>query len=516
MEYLDSHQTGLASAQSQKTMKILCLGNNTSDSDHQARELAHREGYQYHGLVSDLESAWSESDISKDGVYHSTPVDCTYHRLLTLANKFDEIVILDQPRDSFDHPDTWMLLHRVKQDSKTPCRDTEKIISIDYWQSLLDQNSSFCILPWVELMIGDAADSIAVKLCCRSHIRIDNGRYVVNDWQTDQRFVPIRNSMLAGTKLPHCSHCYKQEQNGLTSDRYTESLEWANRLGLTSIHELKELHAPAYVEVRSSNRCNLMCRMCHPTSSHRIAKEYHQLGLELRPPIAPYVDVFADIDPTRLKKIYVSGGEPMLNNDFFRWLDRHSHVNTVKVECLINTNGTKLPLRLRKHLSRWPNMQFIFSIDAYAELNHYIRWPSNWNSIVENWHYLRRANHRVHVNTTVSIYNVHRLSALYQFIDSIYPDTLLHVNLVQSMKHLDFALFPDKKLAQQDIVTALECQCVQNNRLVRETLQFVHDTVSTRYNDDMLKQFFRFNDLLDSSRGSKLAAADSVLNSYRE
>jgi sulfatase maturation enzyme AslB (radical SAM superfamily) len=497
-------------------MKILCVGNNTEDSDHQSRKLADARNLQYHGLISDLEEPWTDAMVSVDGVYHSTPVDCNYQRLLYLADLCDEVVVLDQPRESFEHPDSWMQIYRLRQDTHTPVRSNTVMQNLDYWHQLLDNNKSFCILPWVEYMAGDAADARSVKLCCRSNIRIDNDHTEISGWQSDQRFVPIRQAMLAGQKLPHCTSCYQQEQHQLTSDRWTETIEWTNRLGLTSINALTTITSPAYVEIRSSNRCNLMCRMCDPGSSHRIADEYHRLGFTDTIKTSAPVDIFSEIDAGKLRKLYVSGGEPLLNNDFFRWLDRCSQSGSTDIECLINTNGTKLPMRLRRHLPHWPNMQFIFSIDAYDQHNHYIRWPSDWNSIVKNWHYLVETGHRVHVNTTVSIYNVHRLSALYRFIDSVYPDTLLHVNLVNEPDHLDFALFPNGDLAKQDIDLALACRCVKNNPLVGETLRFVQRTVSTRSNDDMLAKFFDFNDALDASRNIALKQFDSILDSYRK
>ena len=497
-------------------MKILCIGNNTEDSDRQSRKLADTRNLRYHGLISDLEGLWTDDMIGQEGVYHSTPVDCSYQRLLTLADLCDEVVVLDQPRESFDHPDSWMQIYRLREDTRTPVRSNAVMTKLDYWNQLLDINKSFCLLPWVEYMVGDAADPRSVKLCCRSHIRIDNHQEQIVDWQNDPRFVPVRQAMLAGQKLPHCTSCYQQEHQDLTSDRKTETIEWINRLGLSSIEDLKTLSSPAYVEVRSSNRCNLMCRMCHPGSSHRIANEYYQLGFIDKIKTAPPVDVFAEIDVSKLRKIYVSGGEPLLNNDFFKWLDRCAESGSTDVECLVNTNGTKLPMRLRRHLPNWPHMQFVFSIDAYAEHNTYIRWPSDWNTIVKNWHYLREMGHRVHVNTTVSIYNVHRLSSLYQFIDSIYPDTLLHVNLVYAPPHLDFALFPDSDLARQDIDLALDCRCVKNNPLVGETLRFIQRTVSTRCNADMLAKFFNFNDALDSNRNTRLKQSDPILDSYRK
>jgi MoaA/NifB/PqqE/SkfB family radical SAM enzyme len=335
-------------------------------------------------------------------------------------------------------------------------------------------------------------------------------------WQQDERYTSIRHSMLQGEKLPHCENCYQQQAQGLISDRHTETLEWTNRLGLRHIDDLTDLQAPAYIEVRPNNRCNLMCRMCNPHSSHRIAKEYKQLGLVRTVSSTPASDAFSGIDLAALKKLYVSGGEPLINPEFVQWLDQSRGQVSAQTEIMINTNGTRLPMRLRKLLPDWPNLQFIFSIDAFGSLNDYIRWPSSWHTILDHWRYLREAGHRVHVNTTVSIYNIHRLSELFEFIDQTWPDTLLHLNLVQDPDHISFQTFPDRDLAQKDLGRAQQCQVVKNNRLAGDTLRYLSKQMHLEHDRSHLERFFDFNDRLDQSRGTQLGFYDKILDSYRK
>jgi len=306
----------------------------------------------------------------------------------------------------------------------------------------------------------------------------------------------------------------------LISDRTTETLEWANRLDLADLDSLSSIEKPAYYEVRSSDRCNLQCRMCSPASSHRISKEYQSLGWysPKQKESQGLLNLFDLIDFQQTKKIYVSGGEPMLNADFFKWLEQCEKNGNTNVECLINTNGTKLPLRFRKFLLKFSNLQFIFSIDGYGKDNDYIRWGSDWNNIVDNWRTLINHGKTVCVNTTVSIYNVHKLSKLYRFIDNNFPDTLVHVNLVTEPMHLDVFSFPDKQTALDDLILVRDTACYQNNPLLADNIEFLIKSFEKTQQSDLetrLERFFSFNDALDRTRGSSLVDFDKCLPKWR-
>lgn len=496
-------------------MKILCLGNNTEHTDTLARELAIKHGLNYHGLITDLLGEKFEVDHLQTGVYHSSVFDVNLARLIEIGNHCDLVTVFDQPKTSYGHPDAWMQLYQILQGITTRKEAPSTLQSIEYWNRVLDENPSICVLPWVEKMLGDSADVNAIKLCCRSDIRIDQPGADTDHWQKDRRYFKIRQHMLQAVAVPHCKSCQDQEHQGLISDRRIETLDWTNRLDLKDLASLETINAPAYIEIRANNRCNLMCRMCNPHSSHRIADEYQRLGwLDHAPKFDRTRDLFSEIDLSTVKKIYVSGGEPLLNPDLFRWLDLCKEKGHTDFECVINTNGTKLPQRLRRHLGHFPNLQFIFSIDAFGITNDYIRWGSTWKDIVDNWQYLRDKGHRVHVNTTVSVYNVHRLSTLYHWIDQTFPDTLLHINLVNGPDHLSLSMFPDVDVAIMDLDHAKTAMCVQNNQQVYRSLDFIQNTLKTAEKSD-LEEFFRFNDLLDSSRGSKLRNHDPFLDAFR-
>jgi hypothetical protein len=296
------------------------------------------------------------------------------------------------------------------------------------------------------------------------------------------------------------------EDKNIRSARQQETVEWANRLGIGSLKDLSTITHPAYYEIRPSNVCNLQCRMCGPGSSQLIGKEYLKLNLISKLPPAERSD-FSIVDFTNLKKLYVAGGEPTAMPEFYDFLDRCIDENRV-FEFLVNTNGTKLNNRFKQQLKRLPHMQFIMSIDGFDQLNHYIRWPSNWSVITNNLRYLVDHGHKVAVNTTISILNVIELHKLFAWLDSSFPGILIHAALAGSDNDILSALrFPDSRLAKDRLLPIKQLNCYNNDGLLKSII----DGIISHYDSDpsqdqqKLRQFFEFNDKLDRSRNIQLA-----------
>ena len=83
--------------------------------------------------------------------------------------------------------------------------------------------------------------------------------------------------MLRGERMPeNCSVCYEYEDYGMDSYRIHDSLDFIAQLGIRNVKDLEQIDNPYYYEIRSSNKCNLMCRMCTPLYSHLLKKEFEE------------------------------------------------------------------------------------------------------------------------------------------------------------------------------------------------------------------------------------------------
>ena len=70
-------------------MRILCLGNNTEDTDTKTRELARQNSQQCHGLLSELDQILVPEQYQQAGYYHSSVYDLRPGRLRELIAEFN-------------------------------------------------------------------------------------------------------------------------------------------------------------------------------------------------------------------------------------------------------------------------------------------------------------------------------------------------------------------------------------------------------------------------------------------
>jgi sulfatase maturation enzyme AslB (radical SAM superfamily) len=490
-------------------MKILCLGNNTEDTDVRTRDLARQDSKKCHGLLSDLGGKVTPDSISKPGYYHTSVYDMEYGKLFEFAQLFEKIIVLDQPKEQYSHPDaffkTIQLANQLKKVARVVLLNPSYETDINFFKDLVETNKSFCIFPFIELLTNQRADG-QTTVCCRSMAPVAKLSEITN-FATNKNYKIIREKMLAGTLIPeHCSVCYNFESQNITSARQQETVEWANRLNLTSLADLDSIQYPAYYEIRPSNICNLQCRMCAPSSSHLIAREYKKINLITDLPPTERSD-FDIVNFVNLKKLYVAGGEPTAMPEFYDFLDRCIEENKT-FEFLVNTNATKLNSRFKKQLKLLPHLQFVISLEGVGDINHYVRWPSQWDIIVENMKYLVENGHQITINTTVSIYNVTRIYDLFQWLDDEFPGVLVHALPVGSDNDILSAFaFPDAELALSKLLPIQQLKCYNNDQLLTSLVDSLikHYQTNTTVDLERLRLFFEFNDKLDQSRNIRLA-----------
>ena len=487
-------------------MKILCLGNNTEDTDVVTRKLAQSNSMRCHGLLSELKNPIEAEQIKEPGYYHSSVYDIEFGRLVALAKMFDTLVMLNQPKKQYSHPDAfYKTVVLIKNLPNGIFLDPSFAIDVEFFEKLVDTNKSFCIFPFIELLTNQRSDGYTT-LCCRTTAPVAHISEITN-WKTNKNYNVIRENMINGVQMPkYCSSCYKLEDKNILSARKQETVEWANRLNLTSLEDLKTITHPAYYEIRPSNICNLQCRMCRPENSHLIGREYKKINLISTIPAKERSD-FDIVNFFNLKKLYVAGGEPTAMPEFYKFLDRCIQHKQTNFEFSINTNATKLSERLKKQLKHFSNLQFIVSLDGLGPLNYYIRWPSDWSKIIENMHYLRKNNHIISTNVTVSIYNIIGLYDLLKFLDKEFPNMLIHLQSCTSDGDMLSPFnFPNSNLVLAQLLPIQDLNCYKNDRLLQSFVDGMITYYQTNSNIELekLKLFFEFNDKLDKSRKIKL------------
>ncbi len=482
--------------------KILCLGNNSLATDQSTTKLSIADQTINHGLVVDINFLPTDP-----GYYHTSIYDLDFGDLLIFAEKFDEIVVLDLPIDTWsdDHALKKTIIIGNKLESKKIVHWENKNFSNNpskIFEKLLEKNKSFCILPFIELL----AQNGSTTLCCNSLIPIKKINQI-HDWANDTHYKKIRDKMLSGELLPdHCNKCYDYEKLGIRSPRQQETLEWVDRLNIHSVDELSKIKSPLYYEVRANNVCNLQCRMCIPEYSNLIETEYKKIGLYSNDEKFEYTN-FDFINLDDLQRFYVAGGEPSAQIEFYNFLEKCIEKNKIDFEFTINTNAAKYSDKLLKLLKHFSNLNINVSLEGYDKVNHYVRWPSNWIQIVNNLQRLTDNGHYISFTTVISIYNIANLYQLFKFFDDCYPKSKVGVQLaIYKEDILSPFMFPESDKVLDNLNQITQLKCYRNNEKISSMIDSLikHYESNDFIDGKKLKQFFEFNDKLDHSRNIRL------------
>jgi pyruvate-formate lyase-activating enzyme len=489
--------------------RVLVLGSNDESTDQQTSKLAEQHNTINHGLVLDC-----EFDPTTPGYYHTTVVDIPWGNLLVLAQKFDSIVMLDQPQNLWSHwkclQATFKLMGKLEEAGKhTVYRDNKNVKKILYWSDLVyKQNKSFCIYPWINFF----DDGKKLKLCARDTGEVTATEHF-QDWATDPNYTQIRNSMLQGDKLPaHCSTCYLYEDKGIESYRQFETMDWAIQLDLESVEDLAQVQKPHFYEIHTGNHCNIKCRGCQPSYSEPIGKEIKKFKIvppsELAwTPGAASIDRI-DIDNLDNKSsVYFQGGEPTIMPEVLDFMKRCIAKNQTDFNLTMCTNGVKFSDEFLETVSHFPNTNFSFSIDGFEKINDYWRSGSQWAKIIANAHMIQSQGHSVSINTVPGIYNVTNLHLLFEFLDREFPFTAIYLQI----NYLPWQSAFNHPLKHLVIESMLKCMKTSvyhsNGKSCKSGIDSIYNHYTNNPHCDLkdLKDFFDYNDQLDRVRGTKLA-----------
>lgn len=476
---------------------VLCLGNNTEDTDIRTKNIARNVSAIYHGLLTT-----TPLEILA-GYYQTSFYDIDYAELLLICESMDEIIFLDQEKQSY--PDeygyfkTISLLKLISNQQKVTFLNNE-----DLYHTIEDEikvNKSLCILPFIQSTVIQGEN----YPCCRSTTPLSKYNSTIA-FASDSSRNTLKEKMIKGEQVPEfCQLCYQQESHKIISARISETIEWANRLNLKSIADLISITDAVYYEVRASNKCNLLCRSCTPQWSSLIANEDKKIKkIEL-------VEVnhtgFDRVNLENIERLYIAGGEPSITPEVHDFLEKCIAAGKVDFEIIINTNAAVFTQQFKSLILNFTNLTFEISVDGFEEVNHYVRWPTKWTKLIDNIDFLYQSNFRFSFNTVVSIYTISRLYKLLTFLTTKYPNSTYHLtSALPSGDILSPLNFVDAEIVIDNLTKIKELSVYKNSTSVSSVINEYYDYFSNRQSIDLdkLQAFFAYNDLLDQSRDVKL------------
>lgn len=301
------------------------------------------------------------------------------------------------------------------------------------------KSKTFCILPWTH--IATYTDGSAL-LCCVSgseHNLNLNKMSLQEVWNSDH-FKSARKNMLQGLPVKNCAACYKEEQVGIHSHRQIENHIWKNKLGDEYIDELVASTNEdgsldrdwITLDLRLGNTCNLQCVMCRPIDSSKWVKHATILKQELtteakwdwKHKVDNYStnnfewykdDKFLEdfySSATDIKHIIFGGGEPLYIKEHKEILTRLVESGASKnIDLRYHTNGTIYDKEVVELWTKFKYVDIMISIDGGKEINDYIRYPADWDTIERNLHLYDNtpANIDIKILCTVQALNIYYL-----------------------------------------------------------------------------------------------------------
>lgn len=252
----------------------------------------------------------------------------------------------------------------------------------------------------------------------------------------------IRDLISSNTPVPGCSKCYHHESMSKDSYRLSVLEKYKNLFGKEFVLPVEE--ELIYLEIAFSNVCNNKCRMCNANFSTNWYSDTKKLNLPMPPKgVIRTNDIASSIDLKKLRIIKINGGEPLMEQD--KIINLINRCQTENLIVILNTNASLLPNpKLISALAKCAKVEINLSIDAYGELNDFLRKGSNWDNVVDNltWFYNNYETIRIH--STINIYNCNCYDKLIDFVKNQFPRIQHDFMMIWDMEWMKISNLPKK------------------------------------------------------------------------
>lgn len=302
---------------------------------------------------------------------------------------------------------------------------------------------TFCVLPWIHLATRPNGD---MRLCCNANssgagtdhevglVKNETGRPAnfgnetpMSAWNNEY-MRDVRKTMLSGQIPKSCKKCYDEEAKGVASKRLWETGTWMeNGIDLAQLVEdtAEDGTVPEklyYLDLRLGHTCNLKCIMCSPHDSSLWVSDHKKVfplfqNNEIKKQISwdknnfnshwhenPefWKEIYDQIP--NIKQLYFAGGDPLVIKEHKLFLEEILKKGYAKNIILrYNTNGLLVNDEMIELWSKFKKVKVGFSLDGLDEKNYYIRYPSDWKTIVKNLHKLDNSPRNIEVSIAVAI-----------------------------------------------------------------------------------------------------------------
>jgi MoaA/NifB/PqqE/SkfB family radical SAM enzyme len=390
---------------------------------------------------------------------------------------------------------------------------------------------NFCIMPWVNLHIE--ADG-RVRPCgasdygpCDDNLHLSSYETLINSTHLKN----LRLSHLEGVRPEACAQCYRLESVGQKSVRECSNEKFTNVIEDRINSTLKDgtilNTALLSLGAHLSNLCNFKCRTCRADSSTSWYAEANMLPRKknfkdvLRPTKTKddLWKLFDKILPN-LVEINILGGEPLIEADYYRLLEKLIDLKKTDIVLLCSTNLSFLSLGNKQILDLWKkfsNVTLVLSYDGIEKKGEFIRKGTNWNVIIQNHKRIQYGAPLIKyvVSPTLSVLNIFHLIDLLKYLlrhEMITDGVQVEFNILNSPSFYNIQILNKnefnslEKLYFEFIENELEKSSIENKSLISEKLKNVlkYINIGSPATSVERKKFVIYNSQLNQFRDENL------------
>ena len=274
---------------------------------------------------------------------------------------------------------------------------------------------TFCSLPFTEIFLGPDGN---IKTCCSAassigSLHTDSIDEIINSPKAKD----IRQHILDGKWHPNCRQCKQQEDQGVRSERISDSETLIQDYNTLDKHFFKLQR----LDLRWSNTCNLSCVYCYEFFSSKWSDikgiKVNTIKDENEQSLFNFIKQNIE-NGYQSKGTIMLGGEPLLQKQ-----------NSKLIEMLSGTGfyiitNLAVPLKTNKiaqQLLQEKECNWGVSFENVGDRYEYVRRGASWNTFVENvdyYHSISDQQNRLEAHSLYSVYSAFNLVEFYDFITS--------------------------------------------------------------------------------------------------
>lgn len=396
-------------------------------------------------------------------------------------------------------------------------------------------DKTFCTQPFSNIQISVQG---LYKICClanddadRGHVKDADGNYMhILDHDIDAVFNSITHQehrlQLSKNEEPErCINCYDKEKSsvGGSSVRQSRNNMKHRIFEIVDVNDADKLmkadgtikSKPVALDVRFGSLCNAKCIMCNVAHSSMweedTIKLYGPNGLKLfKQELVDqgastrwwetdrWWEQFEKIAPN-LRSLYPVGGEPLIVPEHDTMLEKLVEWGYAKdIELEYDTNLTVINPKLINLWKQFKNIVLRVSIDETEDRYHLVRFPSNWNRLIDNINRLKAEGinitgftSSVGLATIYSPFRLHPFSEQYNinyFQRFLYSPSVMNITILPSS-------------AKEEIIETYEKNLDRTGPTGSTIINHLKNNFDTHKPDD-IKKFVQYMDKLDSIRNT--------------